>query len=287
MLAHRRLALYLDLIRWKMPEGWYLLMWPGLSALWLAAGGFPGWRLMFVFAFGAFLMHAAGCCVNDVTDFKFDRHVKRTVGRVVASGSISRKEALLAGAAIALTAFALALTLGQHAVMWSLACLGITLFYPFTKRFFALPQMVLGMAYSGAIIMAFAAVRDHVPPIAWLLWLGNIFWVMAFDTEYAMQDIQDDLKIGMKTTAITLGNNLIAGIIGFYIAYIAIWTLALSLCGIHPIFYIAPVLALIQTWWFWTQFRTRDEAKCFNAFLKNHWMGATFFFGIVAALLVA
>ena len=215
-LPRSRLALWLDLIRWDRPAGWLLLLWPTLSALWIAAGGFPGWHLLLVFVAGTILMRSAGCAANDVADREFDRHVKRTAARPVTSGLVAPAEALALGAALALLAFALVLTTNAAAVAWSFAALAVSLFYPFSKRFFAMPQAVLGVAFSFGIPMAFAAVRggearsladalSAVPPLAWWLLLGNLFWVLAYDTEYAMVDRDDDLRIGIKTSAITLG----------------------------------------------------------------------------------
>ena len=215
----QKIALYLDLIRWSRPAGWLLLLWPTLSALWVAAGGFPGWHLLAVFSLGTFLMRSAGCCLNDVADRNFDRHVQRTAQRPVTSGRIGVKEALSLGAALALLAFVLVLSTRAEAVLWSFAALAVAMAYPFAKRFFAMPQAVLGVAFSFGIPMAFAAVQGQVPRAAWLLLLGNLFWVLAYDTEYAMVDREDDLKIGMKTSAITLGRWDVLAIMGFYAAY--------------------------------------------------------------------
>ena len=201
--APSRLSLYLDLIRWNRPAGSYLLLWPTLSALWLAAGGFPGWHLLAVFTLGTVLMRSAGCAVNDVADRRFDRHVKRTAARPVTSGAILPREALAVGAALAFIAFLLVLTTNRATVLWSVAALAVTVIYPYTKRFFSMPQAVLGVAFSFGIPMAFSAVRGEVPPVAWALLVGNLFWVLAYDTEYAMVDRDDDLKIGIRTSAIT------------------------------------------------------------------------------------
>ncbi|WP_367351094.1 UbiA family prenyltransferase, partial [Ottowia sp.] len=198
-----RLALYLDLIRWDRPAGWLVLLWPTLGALWLAAGGFPGWHLLVVFVLGTILMRSAGCCINDVADRDFDRHVKRTARRPVTSGQVSVREALLLGAALALVAFGLALTTNALVIAWSVPALLVTIAYPFTKRFFAMPQAVLGIAFGFGIPMAYAAVQATVPLEALWLFLGKIALVLAYDTEYAMVDRDDDLKIGMKTSAIT------------------------------------------------------------------------------------
>src|SRR5687768_13565691 len=225
-----RVALWLDLIRWNRPAGWLLLLWPTLSALWVAAHGFPGWHLVAVFTLGTILMRSAGCCVNDVADREFDRHVKRTAQRPVTRGAVSVKEALLLGAVLALLAFALVLTTNMTAIAWSFAALAIAVAYPYAKRFVSMPQAVLGVAFSFGIPMAFAAVQSRVPLLAWVLLLGNLFWVIAYDTEYAMVDRDDDLKIGMKTSAITLGRFDVAAVMLCYLIYLSIW--AWTLIGI-------------------------------------------------------
>ena len=275
-----RVALYLDLIRWSRPAGWLLLLWPTLSALWIAAHGFPGWHLLAVFVLGTILMRSAGCCVNDVADREFDRHVKRTAGRPVTTGAVSVKEALLLGAVLALLAFALVLTTNAAAIGWSFAALAVTLVYPYAKRFVSMPQAVLGVAFSFGIPMAFAAVQSRVPLLAWVLLLGNLFWVLAYDTEYAMVDRDDDLAIGMKTSAITLGRLDVPVIMLCYLVYMAIWAVALAKYALGAMFYIALVLAVAQVVWHYTLIHTRSRAGCFKAFRLNHWLGFTVFAGV-------
>ena len=281
-----RFSLYLDLIRWNRPAGWLVLIWPTLSALWVAAGGFPGWHLLAVFVLGTILMRSAGCCINDVADRDFDRHVKRTAQRPITSGAVSVREALGVGAALALVAFVLVLTTNAPTVAWSLPALGVTILYPFTKRFFSMPQAVLGVAFSMGIPMAFTAVRGEVPWLALWLVLGNLFWVLAYDTEYAMVDRDDDLKIGMKTSAITLGRFDVAAIVVFYLLFLGFWVLALIPLALGAIFYIAIALALAQVGWHWWLIRTRTREGCFRAFRMNHWVGFTLFAGIVGSSLV-
>ena len=281
-----RFSLYLDLIRWNRPAGWLVLIWPTLSALWVAAGGFPGWHLLVVFALGTILMRSAGCCINDVADRDFDRHVKRTAQRPITSGQVSVKEALALGAVLALVSLGLVLTTNWAAVAWSVPALLVTILYPFTKRFFAMPQAVLGIAFNFGIVIAFAAVRGEVPAMAWLLWLGNLFWVLAYDTEYAMVDRDDDLKIGMKTSAITLGRFDVAAIVLFYLLFLGFWVLALIPLALGAIFYIAIALALAQVGWHWWLIRTRTREGCFRAFRMNHWVGFTLFAGIAGSSLV-
>src|SRR4030095_16391064 len=188
-----------------------------------AAGGWPGWHLLLVFVLGTILMRSAGCCVNDVADRDFDRHVKRTAQRPVTSGAVSVREALTLGAVLALLAFGLVLTTNLATVLWSFVALAVTLAYPYAKRFVSIPQAVLGIAFSFGIPMAFSAVQGSVPALAWVLLAGNLFWVLAYDTEYAMVDRDDDLKIGMKTSAITFGRFDVAIVMACYAIYLAIW----------------------------------------------------------------
>jgi 4-hydroxybenzoate polyprenyltransferase len=282
VIAAGKPRLFLDLIRWDRPAGWLLLLWPTLGALWIAAGGFPGWHLLVVFTLGTFLMRSAGCCVNDVADREFDRHVKRTAQRPVTSGKLSVKEALVFGAVLALLAFALVLTTNAVAIAWSFAALAIALVYPYAKRFVSMPQAVLGVAFSFGIPMAFAAVQSQVPPLAWLLLLGNLFWVLAYDTEYAMVDRDDDLKIGMKTSAITLGRADVAVVMACYAAYLAVWAAVLWQRIPAVVLGAAVVLAAAQAAWHYTLIRDRSREGCFKAFRLNHWLGFTVFAGIVA-----
>jgi 4-hydroxybenzoate polyprenyltransferase len=275
-----RLALYLDLIRWNRPAGWLLLLWPSLSALWIAAGGFPGWHLVVVFTLGTILMRSAGCCVNDVADADFDKHVKRTAQRPVTSGRIGKQEALLVGAVLALAAFGLVLTTNLAAVLWSFAALAIAIAYPFAKRFVAMPQAVLGVAFSFGIPMAFAAVQGRVPLLAWILLIGNLFWVLAYDTEYAMVDRDDDLKIGMKTSAITLGSFDVAFVMLCYVIYMFFWLVAGMKSAESAIILIVTTVASAQIFWHWLLIRKRSREGCFKAFKQNHWLGFTLFVGI-------
>jgi 4-hydroxybenzoate polyprenyltransferase len=278
-----RLALWLDLIRWNRPAGWLLLLWPTLSALWVAAHGFPGWHLLAVFTLGTILMRSAGCCVNDVADRDFDKHVKRTAGRPVTAGRIGVKEALALGAVLALAAFALVLTTNAATIGWSFAALAIALAYPFAKRLVSLPQAVLGVAFSFGIPMAFAATQSRVPLLAWVLLLGNLFWVLAYDTEYAMVDRDDDLRIGIKTSAITLGRADVPVVMACYGAFLAIWMLALAPRDLGWPFYLGIAAAAAQALWHWQLIRDRSRDGCFRAFRLNHWVGFAVFAGIVAA----
>jgi len=280
--APSRLSLYLDLIRWSRPAGSYLLLWPTLSALWIAADGFPGWHLLIVFTLGTFLMRSAGCAVNDVADRDFDKHVKRTAQRPVTSGAVSTREALLLGAGLALTAFLLVLTTNTATIAWSVAALAVSIFYPFTKRFFSMPQAVLGVAFSFGVPMAFAAVRGEVPALAWVLLLGNLCWVIAYDTEYAMVDRDDDLKIGIRTSAITLGRFDVAGVMAFYALFIAVWAAVGVHLGLGPLYYAGLAGAVGIALWHYTLIRARSRDSCFRAFRLNHWLGFAVFVGVLA-----
>ncbi len=274
------LSLYLDLIRWNRPAGWLLLLWPTLSALWIASNGFPGWHLLTVFTLGTILMRSAGCCLNDVADRDFDKHVKRTAQRPVTSGALSSKEALLLGAVLALLAFGLVLTTNRSTVLWSFAALAVAIIYPYAKRFFSMPQAVLGVAFSFGIPMAFSAVQGSVPLLAWLLLFGNLFWVLAYDTEYAMVDRDDDVKIGMKTSAITMGRFDVAIIMLCYLVYLSIWTVAGVMYDLSALFLIAIGVAGLQALWHGWLIRNREREACFKAFRLNHWLGFSVFAGI-------
>jgi 4-hydroxybenzoate polyprenyltransferase len=275
-----RASLYLDLIRWNRPQGWLLLLWPTWMALWLAAGGFPGWHLLAVFTLGTILMRSAGCAVNDVADRDFDRHVERTAQRPVTSGRISVKESLALGAVLALVAFALVLTTNWQTIAMSFGALAVTIVYPFTKRFFSMPQAVLGVAFSFGIPMAFTAVQGSVPADVWWIVIGNLAWVLAYDTEYAMVDRNDDLKIGMRTSAITLGRFDVAGVMAFYAACVGCWWLAGHAFGRGWVYGASLVLAAAQALWHFRLIRHRERMACFQAFRLNHWLGLTVWLGV-------
>ena len=289
MLAVARFPLYLNLIRWDRPAGWLLLLWPTLAALWIAADGFPGWHLLFVFTVGTVLMRSAGCCSNDVADREFDRHVKRTAQRPVTSGAMPVKEALALGGVLAFMAFLLVLTTNRPTILLSFAGLAITLAYPYAKRFVSMPQAVLGVAFSFGIPMAFSAVLGggewtlaSVPPHAWWLLLSNLFWVLAYDTEYAMVDRDDDLRIGMRTSAITLGRFDVAAVMAFYALYLGSWGALGHALGLGAVFGAGIAAAAGQALWHFTLIRQRSREGCFKAFRLNHWVGFAVFAGVAA-----
>jgi 4-hydroxybenzoate polyprenyltransferase len=260
----------------------------------LAAGGFPGWHLLTVFVLGTVLMRSAGCCINDVADREFDKHVKRTANRPVTSGALSVRQALMAGAALALCAFGLVLTTNAVTVAWSFAALVVTLAYPYAKRYVAMPQAVLGVAFSFGIPMAFAAVNGGpltvsgvwhaVPPLAWGLLLVNAFWVLAYDTIYAMVDRDDDLRIGMKTSAITLGRYDVAAVMAFYVVYLGGTLLLLRSQGLGWPQWFSIEIAAVQAFWHFGMIYKRQREACFRSFRMNHWLGATVFAGIAGGL---
>ena len=280
----KKISLYLDLIRWNRPAGWLLLLWPSLSALWVASSGFPGWHLLVVFTLGTILMRSAGCCLNDVADRDFDKHVKRTAERPVTSGRIDAKEALILGAVLALMAFGLVLTLRPETMAWSFAAMAVAVAYPYAKRFVAMPQAVLGVAFSFGIPMAFAAVTGEVPSIAWALLLGNLFWVLAYDTEYAMVDRDDDLRIGMKTSAITLGQWDVAAVMFFYAAFVGVWGVVLDAPD-KPLLLVGLAVAALQAAWHFWLIKDRSRDGCFKAFRLNHWVGFAAFVGVALSWL--
>jgi 4-hydroxybenzoate polyprenyltransferase len=291
-----RVGLYLDLIRWDKPAGWLLLLWPTLSALWLAAKGFPGWHLLFVFVLGTVLMRSAGCCINDVADRDFDKHVKRTANRPVTRGAITPREALTLGAVLALLALALVLSTNAATVLWSVVALVIAVLYPYAKRVVSMPQAVLGVAFSFGIPMAFAAVMgkdtwtlramiNAVPWPAWGLLASNLFWVLAYDTEYAMVDRDDDQKLAIRTSAMTLGRWDVAAVMLFYVLHLLSW-LALGLMfGLGGWFVAGVLVAGVQAVWHWSLIRSRERVACFRAFRQNHWLGFSLFAGITLDLL--
>jgi len=294
-LPGARLSLYLELIRWRRPAGWLLLLWPTLSALWLAADGFPGWHLLFVFTLGTILMRSAGCCVNDVADRDFDRHVKRTADRPVTRGAVAVSEALWLSALLALAAFALVLTTNPPTILLSVLALAVALVYPYAKRVFAMPQAVLGVAFSFGIPMAFcavqggqdwslAAVQAAVPGHAWGLLVANLFWVLAYDTEYAMVDRDDDLQIGIQTSAITLGRHDVAAVMGFYAVYLLGWAGLGWRLGLTRFYLLGILAAALQAGWHYRLIRGRSREGCFKAFRLNHWVGCAVFAGIALDL---
>ena len=275
-----KLQLYFRLVRLDKPIGTVLLLWPTLAALWLASGGVPDWQLLLIFSLGTFLMRSAGCAVNDYADQDFDRHVKRTAERPITSGRVSGKEALLIAAGLSLAAFLLIQPLNALVKQLSVAALVIAATYPYFKRFFAIPQAYLGIAFGFGMPMAFAAVQGTVPPVAWLLLLGNVFWAVAYDTEYAMVDRDDDLKIGIKTSAITFGRFDVAAIMFCYGVHLAILLVVGRQFGLGLPFLLGMAAAAGCAVYHYFLIRGRERAPCFAAFRHNNYLGAAVFAGI-------
>ena len=276
-----KLALYFRLIRLDKPIGTVLLLWPTLCALWLAQQGVPDWRLLLIFTLGTFLMRSAGCAINDYADQDIDKFVKRTADRPITSGRISGKEALAVAGVLTVLAFCLILPLNALTKQLSVAAVIIAGTYPYFKRFFAIPQAYLGIAFGFGIPMGFAAITDAVPVVAWLLLLGNVFWAVAYDTEYAMVDRDDDLKIGIKTSAITFGRYDVAIIMLCYAVFLLLWLV----CGWHlglRYWYVAGLLVAAGcAVYHYTLIRARERMPCFAAFRHNNWLGAAVFAGVV------
>lgn len=276
-----RLRLYAQLVRIDKPIGILLLLWPTLIALWLASSGKPDWTLVAIFTLGTVLMRSAGCAINDYADRDFDKHVKRTVNRPLTSGKISAKEALAVAGVLAVVAFCLILPLNALTKQLSIAAVLIAASYPYFKRFFAIPQAYLGIAFGFGIPMAFAAVQDSVPAAAWLLLIANVFWAVAYDTAYAMVDRDDDLKLGMKTSAITFGRFDVAAIMICYaVALSTIWAVGWHY-GLRFWFSAGMMVAVLCAIYHYTLIRHRDRMSCFKAFIHNNWLGAAIFAGVV------
>jgi 4-hydroxybenzoate polyprenyltransferase len=275
-----RLDAYEKLMRLDKPIGVLLLLWPTLSALWLAANGAPRRSLVLIFAVGTLVMRSAGCAMNDWADRDFDAHVARTAQRPLAAGIIAPWEALAVAGVGALVAFLLVLFTNRATMLWSIAALAIAVVYPFAKRFFAIPQAFLGIAFSFGIPMAYAAVQNRVPALAWALLVINLFWVVAYDTEYAMVDRDDDAKIGIRTSALTFGRAAVAVTAFCYALYLAgmVWIGRVHAQG--AIYYVGVAIALLIAIHHVWIIRAREPAACFRAFLGNHWLGMSVFLGV-------
>jgi 4-hydroxybenzoate polyprenyltransferase len=275
-----RLSLYFKLVRLDKPIGILLLLWPTLIAIWLASGGRPDLAILAIFTLGTALMRSAGCAVNDYADRDFDKHVKRTAERPITSGRIKGWEALAVAAVLALVSFALILPLNTLTKQLSVAAVLIAASYPYFKRFFAIPQAYLGIAFGFGIPMAFAAIQDQVPAVAWWLLLGNVFWAVAYDTEYAMVDRDDDLKIGIRTSAITFGRFDVAAVMLCYGAALAIFLVGGWQLGLRWWFVAGIAAAGGIALYHYTLIRARERMACFAAFRHNNWLGAALFAGV-------
>ncbi len=278
-----RLTLYLKLIRFDRPIGTLLLLWPTLWGLWIASNGFPNLTILLIFCAGTFLMRSSGCAINDYADRDFDRHVKRTETRPLAARLISPKEAMLVAAVLALVALALVIAfLNTLTLQLSVVAALLAASYPFTKRFFAMPQAYLGLAFGFGIPMAFAAATNQVPAIAWWLLAANAFWTIAYDTEYAMVDRDDDLKIGIRTSAIFFGRLDVAAVMLCYLLALGILTGIGKVIGLGWAYWIGITAAAGISLYHYALIRNREREKCFKAFLHNNWFGAVVFAGLAA-----
>lgn len=281
-----RLNAWERLMRLDKPIGILLLAWPTLWALWVAGGGKPSPFIVWIFMLGTVLMRSAGCVMNDYADRDFDGHVERTKNRPLATGEVGTREALLLAAALALCAFVLILPLHRLVILLSVPALFLAASYPFTKRFFAIPQAYLGIAFGFGIPMAYAAQLFTVPFEAWLLLAANVFWAIAYDTEYAMVNRDDDVRIGIRTSALTFGRFDVAAVMVCYAATLALLAAWGTREGLHLPFQIGLVVAAGIAAYHWTLIRGRDRAACFRAFRHNNWFGAAVFAGILADYLL-
>ncbi len=281
-----RLILYARLVRLDKPIGILLLLWPTLWALWIASDGRPAPSLVAIFVVGTVLMRSAGCAINDWADRDFDRHVARTAERPLTAGRIAGWEAL--AVAIALALVSLALIAGLNALTIGLAAVAafVAASYPFTKRFFALPQAYLGIAFGFGIPMAFAAVLDRVPPVGWTMLAANVFWAVAYDTEYAMVDRDDDVRIGIRTAALTFGRADVAAVMLCYAATLGLLAVVGTMAALGGAWYAGLAVAAAIAGYHYRLIRERTRAGCFRAFLHNNWFGAAIFAGLVIDRLV-
>lgn len=281
-----KLPHYARLMRIDKPIGTLLLLWPTLWALWIAAEGWPPLHILAIFIVGTFLMRSAGCVINDYADRDFDGHVERTRNRPLATGAVSPGEALALAAGLSAAAFVLVLPLNTLTILLSVPALLLAGSYPFTKRFFAIPQAYLGIAFGFGIPMAFAAVTGTVPATGWLMLLANLFWAVAYDTEYAMVDRPDDLKIGIKTSAITFGRHDVLAVMLCYAAAFVLLAVVGVLAGLGFAWYLGLLVACAIAGYHYTLIRARDRADCFKAFRHNNWVGGAIFAGLFIDLLL-
>ena len=286
-LIVRRIDAYERLVRLDKPIGALLLMWPTLWAVWLASHGRPRPDLVLIFVVGTFLMRSAGCAMNDYADRNFDAHVERTKGRPLAAGEIEPREALFVAAGFALASFGVVLLLNPMAIALSFLGLAVAAGYPFAKRFFAFPQACLGIAFGFGIPMAYAAVQERLPLECWLLLAANVFYSFAYDTEYAMVDRDDDAKLGIRTSALTLGRWDVAAVMASYAGLLALLAVVGGLEGLGWPFYAGLAAAAGMMVYHWSLIRSRSREGCFKAFMHNNWVGGAIFAGIALSYPVA
>ena len=281
MTLAERLSLYAQLTRLHRPIGILLLLWPTLWGLLIAGNGQPSLHIVLIFVFGTVLMRSAGCAINDYADRHIDKHVMRTRNRPVTSGSVSPREALMLAAALALTSFLLILPLNSLTLLLSIPAVLLAASYPFTKRFFAIPQAYLGIAFGFGIPMAFAAQTGSVPPVAWLLLMANVFWAIAYDTEYAMVDRDDDIHLGIHSSAIFFGKYDVAAVMACYAIALVLLAAIGQILAFGGFYYCGLLAAGGIALYHYTLIRLRNRESCFAAFLHNNWFGATVFAGMM------
>lgn len=282
----KKLTAYQRLMRLDKPVGILLLLWPTLWGLLLAGKGRPDWQIVFIFVTGVILMRSAGCVMNDIADRHYDGHVERTKNRPLVIGEVTVKEALLLAMGLSLTAFSLVCFLNKLTILLSIPALLLAATYPLTKRFLAIPQAYLGFAFGFSIPMTFAALTNHVPTLAWWLLLANVFWAIAYDTEYAMVDREDDVKIGIQSSAILFGRYDLLAIMLCYVAMLAIFIYVGKLMA-FSYYYFLPILVVVGlVIWQYQLIKTRNKTHCFKAFLSNNWIGLVLFIAVFAAYYV-
>ena len=279
---NKKLDAYERLMRLDKPIGILLLLWPTLWALWIASRGIPDWITLLIFVTGTVLMRSAGCVMNDIADRKYDGLVERTKNRPLATGEVSLKESCLLAVGLSLLAFCLVWQFNKTTILLSFAALFLAATYPFTKRFLAIPQAYLGVAFGFGIPMAFAAVNDTIPPLAWVLLAANVCWAIAYDTEYAMVDRADDVKIGIKSSAIFFGQYDVIAVIVCYAIMLGLLAYIGRLLGFGKFYFTGLAAALGLVLWQYQLIKKRAKADCFKAFLANNWIGLVIFMGFVA-----
>ncbi len=281
MKIAERLHLYIQLTRLHRPIGILLLLWPTLWAVWIASKGHPSWHVLVIFTLGTVLMRSAGCAVNDYADRHIDKHVKRTQDRPLTSGKVTEREALWLAAGLAMAAFLLILPLNKLTLLLSIPAVFLAASYPYTKRFFAIPQAYLGIAFGFGIPMAFAATLGHVPPVAWILLLANVFWAIAYDTEYAMVDRDDDIHLDIHSSALFFGKYDVIAVMVCYHLTLLLLAIAGLMADLGQIYFVGLIVAEGIAWHHYSLIKERNRDQCFAAFLHNNWFGAAVFAGVV------
>ena len=284
MTLTERINAYEKLMRLDKPIGILLLLWPALWGLWFSARGIPDYRVLLIFVVGTVLMRSAGCIVNDLADRKFDPHVERTRERPLAAGSVTVREALILAVALFSLAFALVLQFNRLTILLSFFALALAVIYPFLKRFFSFPQAWLGIAFGFSIPMAYAAQLNLLPIAPWFLMVANMFWSIAYDTEYAMVDRDDDVRIGVKSSAILLGRFDVIGVMAAHFLFLVMMAVAGFWYRLGAIYYLGLLAAVVLAGYQYTLIRRRDRQGCFKAFLNNNWVGLAIFLGLALDL---